>query len=122
MLLALCCKDILFLKNEANSGQFSLFWRKVKYVAKYAFFVQFFWPQIFTCTIFYAFSISDNDLGSCHNGVDNNITMVVADSKALGGTVLVTTPTSTDFTSSQFSPKIFMSSNPITSNMTTKTN
>ena len=41
--------------------------------------------------------------GSYHNNV--TLTLVVSDSKELGGTVPVTTPTSTDFTSSQFSPQ-----------------
>ena len=40
-----------------DSGEFTLFWRELQYVAKYAFFVLFLFAYIFICAIFHAFSI-----------------------------------------------------------------
>ena len=44
------------------------FWRKLPFVAKYAFFVLFFGLKICVCAIFYAFSIS----GGLHMAKRNN--------------------------------------------------
>ena len=47
-----------FSKTWFNLGEFTLFWRKLQNVAKYAFLVLLFWAKIFICAIFYAYSIS----------------------------------------------------------------
>ena len=48
-----------FSKTWFNLGEFTLFWRKLQNVAKYAFLVLLFWAKIFICAIFYAYSISE---------------------------------------------------------------
>ena len=66
VLLALCyqhcAKSSVLLRCFSttwfNSGEFTLFWRALQNVAKYAFFVLLFWAKIFIRAIFYAFSIS----------------------------------------------------------------
>ena len=50
-----------FSKTWFNLGEFTLFWRKLQNVAKYAFLVLLFWAKIFICAIFYAYSISDDE-------------------------------------------------------------
>ena len=70
VLLALCyqhcAKSSVLLRCFSttwfNSGEFTLFWRALQNVAKYAFFVLLFWARIFIRAIFYAFSISGDKL------------------------------------------------------------
>ena len=60
-----CAKSSVLLRCFSttwfNSGEFTLFWRALQNVAKYAFFVLLFWAKIFIRAIFYAFSISVYD-------------------------------------------------------------
>ena len=47
-----CCA-----KKRCDIVEFTLFWRKLQYVANYAFFVLSFGSKIFVCAILYAFSV-----------------------------------------------------------------
>ena len=55
-----CAKGTVtvLLATRFNSREFTLFWRELHYIAKYAVFVLFFLAEIFICAILYAFSIS----------------------------------------------------------------
>ena len=83
MLLALCYQQCAkssvllrcFSTTWFNSGEFTLFWRALQNVAKYAFFVLLFWAKIFIRAIFYAFPISADydDPDECdHYTADDN--------------------------------------------------
>ena len=57
-----------FSKTWFNLGEFTLFWRKLQNVAKYAFLVLLFWAKIFICAIFYAYSISEYNVARTWHG------------------------------------------------------
>ena len=50
--------------NPLYSGEFTLFWHKLLYVAKYrnTRFVCYFWAKIFNCAIFHAYSFSETKI------------------------------------------------------------
>ena len=50
--------DLQVIATLFDSGKYTLFWRELQYVAKYAFVVLFLFAKIFICAIFHAFSIS----------------------------------------------------------------